>query len=374
MSRKLWILVHKFEIRGSVCFDSMEDIMVIKVAIADTNEEYIERLSNGLQKYKDFYISVYTDKKGIEGALQTKRFDVILFSPDMYNSQITLQKSTLALMLFDESEFIPEDCRSFSCIKKYQRISSIYKRILELYADICQSFSVSGNGKTVLTAVYSPIGGSGKTTVSCALANYLSLNGKKVLYLNFEEVASDNCYFPQSDGKSMSDLMGYIESDINFGIKLQGIQQMKKENLYYINHFKSPNDLYEITDNEIEELFSKIINSDLYDNVIVDMGGYLDHKAIKVFDSVENIVVVDKNDVAGRIKMDTFMSQAHIMNEYGYKMIRIINFGRKATGDANDKIKLVEVVENIQSMEPEKIIGAMTERYMGRLSEAIVNS
>jgi MinD-like ATPase involved in chromosome partitioning or flagellar assembly len=149
---------------------------------------------------------------------------------------------------------------------------------------------------------------------------------------------------------------------------------MKKENLYYINHFKSPNDLYEITDNEIEELFSKIINSDLYDNVIVDMGGYLDHKAIKLFDSVENIVLVDKNDVAGRIKMDTFMSQAHIMNEYGYKMVRIINFGRKATGDANDKIKLVEVVENIQSMEPEKIISVMTERYMGRLSEAIVNS
>jgi cellulose biosynthesis protein BcsQ len=353
----------------------MEDVMIIKLAIADTNDEYIERLSNELQKYKDIYISVYTDKQGLEYALQTKKFDVLLFSPDMYNGQITLPKSTLAIMLLDESEKIPEECKGFLSLKKFQRISNIYKKILEQYADVCQNFNVSGNIKTVAVAVYSPIGGSGKTTISCALANHLAMRGKKVIYVNFEEIASDGCYFPQSNEKSMSDLLGYIGSDINFGVKLQGIQQIKNENLFYINHFKSPNDLYEITDSEIEELFSLIINAALYDYVIIDMGGYLDYKAIKIFEFVEKIVLIDKNDVAGKIKMDKFLTQAHIMNEYEYKMVKVINFGRNANNDESaHKIQLAGVVEAIQYVEPEKIINLIAERYMQGLGDIIVNS
>jgi MinD-like ATPase involved in chromosome partitioning or flagellar assembly len=187
-------------------------------------------------------------------------------------------------------------------------------------------------------------------------------------------LASDDVYFPQSADKSMSDLLGYIGSNINFGIKLQGIQQTKKENLFYINHFKSPNDLYEITASEIEELLNNITHSDLYDFVIIDMGGYLDYKAIKLFECVDKIVLVDKNDGFGKTKMNMFMSQAHIINEYGYKIIRVLNFGMKSNNDYYEKTQLIDVVENIPSMDSEKVISLITERYMNRVGETIINS
>jgi cellulose biosynthesis protein BcsQ len=269
---------------------------------------------------------------------------------------------------------VPEECRGFSSLKKYQRISNIYKKILELYADVCQNFDVSGSSKTMTIAVYSPIGGSGKTTFAIALANYLSLMGRRTLYINMEEIASDGCYFAQSDDKSMSDLMQYIGSNINFKVKLQGIQQTKKENLFYLNHFKSPNDIYEIADSELEDLFSQLSKSGLYDFVIIDMGGYLDHKAIKIFECVEKIVLVDKNDKVGKYKMDRFMSQAHIINEYAYKMVRIINFGNAIKDELAYKIQFAGAIDYIQGGEQEKIINTLTERYMSKLGEAIINS
>jgi cellulose biosynthesis protein BcsQ len=245
---------------------------------------------------------------------------------------------------------------------------------LEHYADICQSFNVGGDVRTSVVAVYSPIGGSGKTTIACALANYLSMMGKKTLYLNFEEVASDGGYFPQSEDKSMSDLMGYIGNNINLGVKLQGIQQTKKENLYYINHFRSPNDIYEITESELEELLAQISNSELYDYVVVDMGGYLDYKTLKIFEIAEKIVLVDRNDMIGKIKMSKFLAQAHIVNEYIYKMMRVINFGRKSNDEISDKIPVVEVIDDIRDIELEKLVNFVAERYMGGLGQHIINS
>jgi cellulose biosynthesis protein BcsQ len=277
-------------------------------------------------------------------------------------------------MLYDASEIVPEECRGYASVKRYQRISSIYKKIMELYADVCQNYSVGGNGKTKLVAVYSPIGGSGKTTISCALANYLSMKGYKTIYVNMEEMASDGCYFPQTSDKNMSDLLSYIGGNTNFGVKLQGIQQTKKENLFYLNHFRSPNDIYEITDSEIEDFFAQISNTGLYDFVIIDMGVYLDHKAIKLFECVEKIVVVDKDDAFGRVKMARFMSQAHIINEYAYKMARVYNFGKKSKDIPAYKVSFAGVINYIQSAETEIIVNTIAERFMVGIAETIINS
>lgn len=53
--------------------------MILKIAIADKNSEYIRRILNVLETYGDIDVSVFTDEKSLEGALDNRKFDVLLF-------------------------------------------------------------------------------------------------------------------------------------------------------------------------------------------------------------------------------------------------------------------------------------------------------
>ena len=83
-----------------------------------------------------------------------------------------LKNVKLPILLIDETGTFNLVFESQKKIVKYQRISKIYQAILENYAEVSGD---SGNyysriGVARLLAFYSPVGGSGKTTLSIATA------------------------------------------------------------------------------------------------------------------------------------------------------------------------------------------------------------
>lgn len=300
---------------------------MIRMAIADSNKEYLDRISDVMEEYADIALSKYTERHSLEAALSTKSFDVLLFDPGIYDGQVSVGRNMLAVMLLDEDCPVPDTCLDFKKIRKYQRISNIYKQILELYADICKDVgNVVGRPAVISIAFYSPVGGSGKTTMALATAARLAMQGHNTFYINFEDIASEDCYLPQSAEKGVSELVSLLGSGINFPMKLQSLLQNKGEHLYYLNHFDSPNDVYEMTGQEIVELLTEIVRAGLFEYIIVDMGIGLDAKMLCIFEQMQKIVLVEKPDAIAVHKMKTFMAQAHIINEYGRKMVRILNF------------------------------------------------
>lgn len=311
--------------------------MNIRLAIADSNMEYLTRLSDGLEEYKDLSFSVYSEKESLKNALREKRFDIFLFDASVYERQMPLGNTSLAILLLGGSGNVPPGCEKFPKIKKYQRISNIYKGILEAYADVCGSRGIMSEQKNArIVAFYSPVGGSGKTTVALTAASRLALMGRKVFYMNLESIASESCYLPQAGDKGMSDLLGCLGTNVNFGMKLQGLLQTKIENLFYLNHFDSPNDIYEMEPEEVAELIGAVFGTGMFDYVVVDMDASIDARALKTFDIADQIVVVEKPDAMAAQKLQIFFQQAHIMYEYGRKMCRILNFdiGKASDGGA----------------------------------------
>lgn len=331
--------------------------MLVRIAVADENGEYLERLVRVLEEYKDLTLSVYTDKSSLETALISRTFDILLFDSDLYDGQVALKKNTLAVMLLDEDKVVPETCRHFHKINKYQRISRIYKQILELYADISQNVGeLMGRNPVISAAFYSPVGGSGKTTLALAAAAKLAMRGYKTFYINFEDIASEDCYLPQSGDKGISELAGYLGSEINFPMKLQSLLQTKGDNLYYLKHFDSPNDVYDLTEQEIGELLVEISRSGLFEYIIVDMGVALDTKARCIFDQVQKIVLVEKPDAIAVHKMKCFMAQTHILNAYGQKMVRVLNFDTGRSAETTGQIPLAGRVGGIQNPDSAQLI------------------
>lgn len=331
--------------------------MNIKLAIADRDGEYIDRLLNVLAEYKDLNLSVYTDREGFEKALEGKYFDIVLFSPSVCSGQISLKKSTMGIVLREDSVEVPEECREFPQIEKYQRISRIYKKILEFYAEVCgDTGTETGRGQAVTIGFFSPAGGTGKTTLALAAATKLSMQGYKTFYMNFEDIPSEDCYLPQTGEKGMSEMLNCLGTEVNFKVKMQGLLQTKTENLYYLNHFNTPNDIYEMEAEEAGELVASIVKTGLFDFIIIDMGISIDSKNLKIFGEADKLVIVEKPDTMTAKKMERFLMQTHIIKEYGSKMVRVLNCNIGRGSSIGSEIPLLGTVSMVQNPDAAHLI------------------
>ncbi|MCM1213273.1 MAG: hypothetical protein NC331_11530 [Lachnospiraceae bacterium] len=348
--------------------------MQVRIAVADNDKEYLDRLVSVLEEYKDLVLSVYTDADSLETALTSRKFDIILFDSDLYDGQTALNKDMLAVMLLDDAKAVPAGCGNCHKVNKYQRISNIYKQILEMYSEVCQDVGeFMGRQWGMSVAFYSPIGGCGKTTLALVAASKLAMRGYKTFYINLEDIASEDCYLPQSDGKGLSELVGSLGSGINFPMKLQSLLQTKSDNLYYLKHFDSPNDIYAMTAQDIGELLTEISRSGLFEYIVVDMGVALDARALSIFEQVEKIILVEKPDAIAIHKMQCFTAQAHVMNAYSRKMLRVLNFDNGRGMDTGSPIPLAGRVGGIQNPDSAQLITMLAGNAGVSFVEALVS-
>ncbi|MCD7836591.1 MAG: AAA family ATPase [Lachnospiraceae bacterium] len=335
--------------------------MIIKMAVADSNIDYIQRLISVLEGYGELQLSVYTERAALEHALTSKHFDVLLFDSSVYDGQIRTEENTLAVMLLDETSDIPESLHTYKKVRKYQRISRIYQQILELYSEICGEADgvLGGNGVRTI-AFYSPIGGAGKTTVALASAARLAKMGYRVFYMSLEDIASEDCYLPQGNERGLSEVVACLGEKINFTMKLQSLLQNKDDKLFYLNHFESPNDIYEMHEEEIAELLEQIGKTGLFDVIIVDTGISLDKKMVALFENMDKVVIVEKEDAISLRKLKCFLEQSHIMNEYAHKMCRVINFDiGRGSMLTNTNIPVIGKIDAVQNPEPAQFIAML---------------
>lgn len=334
--------------------------MRIRIAIADENRDYVERLLCVLEDYEDLAISVYTDERSLNEALVSKRFDVLLFDPQIFKLQTSLKNVVLPIMLLNDSFDVPDIFKDVCKIKKFQRISRIHQQILELFSDASKDIGATFVNKRVGTIlVYSPVGGVGKTTMALALATRLARTGRKTLYVNFEDIASEDCYLPQDGGKGLSEMVANLGENINFSLKIQGLVKEKEGNLYYFNHFDSPNDVLELQASEIQELVEKITQSGVFDSIVIDTGVTPNEKLRMLLEISDSIVIIEKNDMMAARKLSVFYSQSHLINEYASKMRRVVNFDRGKGSRVTPNIPVVGVIDEVQSPDAAQFISAL---------------
>lgn len=331
--------------------------MILRIAIVDENRDYISRMLNTLGEYENLTLSVFTEQAALEQALLYQKFDVLLFNPDIYDGHMDGEKKFVPVVLLDEERGIQAQFQDYRKIRKYQRISKIYQQILEVYAEVCgDTGAVTGQAKTKVIAFYSPCGGAGKTTMAlCAAAKY-AVQGYRCLYLSLEDVASESCFLPQTGDKGISEIAASLGENINFTMKIQSLLQTRQDNLFYLNHFGSPNDVYELSVEEVKEMVQLFGNTGLFDVVVLDMMSVLDAKALAVFELADSIALIERGDEISNIKVGRFLEQAHIKNAYGKKMRRVLNFYRGKESQVKSDVPVIGRVNAMQNPVPAQFI------------------
>ena len=301
--------------------------MNISIAVVDTDIVYLEKLVEVLQEYDDLSVSMYTSAEKLQRALQTKSYDIVLFDADVSEHKLMFFHVTLPICLYSDeakNRSLYADCAK---VIKYQRISMIYKEMLKMYADTAgyrADFSKEQTAK--ILAVYSPIGGSGKTTVALALASRLSAKGKRVLFLSMEQMDSSaylNPHTEETDG--ITSLLEGMNENSNLELKLKGILKIGLNGMAYVEGFERIVDINAVSQEEMELILEQIKAHANADVIVIDMESRLDAVGCAIFEKADRIVVIERQGELASYKLDRFAQQAVVL-EHSKKMVKLCNF------------------------------------------------
>lgn len=284
--------------------------MNIKIAVVDNDRNYLERLFAILQQYNELTISIYTKADTFREAMDSNNFQIVLFNPDVSDEQLVFPSKTMSICLWSD------DCTnitwypSFPKVQKYQRISNIYKEVIKNYAQYAKDNGTDFLGETgcSVIAVYSPVGGSGKTTIALSLAKLISKKKKRVLFLSVEQFNSSSFYYEIKE-EGITKLVETLNEGTNFILNLKGILKQTEEGIFYIEGFSRLVDYEDVNQEEITEVIQRIKQSGVCDYIVIDTGSFLDSVNKTVLTKADKIVLVQRSGELADIKMNMFIEQ-----------------------------------------------------------------
>jgi len=296
--------------------------MKIKLIIASGDGAYAEQLSKVLSdKYSHvFEVVLCSDNERFGELLSRTKYDVAIMEPGFATPE-NLSAIKLPLLLWNESydsALFPADIKK---IKKYQRISSIAGTVLETFAELGSGNNDLSIGRARITAVWSPAGGTGKTSVALAYAARKVADGNHVTYLNMESFSSTPAYFLET-GKSISTVFEKLETDVP--MLLMGIRQQDSGS--GITYFCGPDNYDDVNILTVEDLNRLILACAVNtDELVVDLSSQCNEKTWKIFELADTLLLVcDTSDIT-TAKVSQFMSQHNIAAQVRDKCVLINN-------------------------------------------------
>lgn len=291
----------------------------IKIAIADADTIYLDRLTGYFVKSApNFEVFSYTSQDSLAQALADgpDNFDILMVDEEMRCPAVERCNVALKVLL---SDGIKEAKGDFQALSKYQKTADLVTSLTLLYANASgreEDFS-TGKGRARLIGVYSPIGGSGKTTLSLALAYVLGRRRKKVFYLGVERVDSV-CGILSNEAKmSLSDLLVAVhghESNIELQI-LSKLYADPKLGFSYVAPPESSLELNEISLDEQLELLDILSKLGQFEFVVLDFDSELNGEKLRLLNRCDQIVVPIVADLMGANKLLRFCREGELRGE-----------------------------------------------------------
>jgi len=302
------------------------DQVRIKLLIATVDTDYSDHLSDRIsQHYTDLFdVSVCRSQERFNELVSNQRIDIALCDIDFIKC-IDIQSIHLPLIMTADDEDDAAAFIEYKRIGKYQRISDMVSRLLELYARVPSGMRSAGPEKANITAVWSPTGGVGKTTVALAYAAKKALDGKQVLYLNLESFSSVPIYFPEN-GKSISTVFEMLEEG-DGNVKML-IRSILKQDSGGIAFFCRPENFDDMNILSVENISSLIeACAGVTDELIIDMSCACDERTRQLFVFADRVFLVTDPSGTANVKLSQFVSQNNVFELIKAKTTIIANKG-----------------------------------------------
>lgn len=308
--------------------------MKIQLLIAINDIDYAEHLSRVLtEKGEDiFEVSLCSKPELLEDILKSRSMDVALLDEEMAN-QADLSAIRLPLLVWDGISEPGEGVQKLGKIRKYQRISTISSDVALQYATACGVNRELGPDRASITAVWSPVGGVGKTTVALAFALRKAVSEKRSVYLDLEPFSTSPVYFEEA-GKSISTVFEKLSGDV--ALLFQSIrQQDKNSGIFYFGCPQNYDDINILTSADIVTLLQGCATN--ADELVVDLGSVCNDQVRQVLTMADRVLLVVDGSAVSREKYRQFSSQHDVYAGIADKTVVVANKGARNVGGQGKK-------------------------------------
>lgn len=273
----------------------------ISIVLADVDETYLAPLERKfIDRFEDeAQIHIITDTGYLKKFFSTPQsIDVLLIDENIFNEDMLKHDIGNVFIMTENSGTRPYENWNISYINKYTSVKEICSEVIDNMAtDVGNGLKRGEETKVIM--VYSPAGGSGKTTVAAGICGALAHRHKRVLFVGTDTL--------QTFGKQLG-----VDGALSIGIEKYFVSRSEriyevvkpyiKANLFCIlPPFERALSSLNITGTDYAYFIDKVKSTKEYDYVVVDSSSdFTEHTSYLMGKADYKLIVAgqDRNSAA----------------------------------------------------------------------------
>lgn len=295
------------------------------ILILDNDIQYAKKISNYGIKYKgkEYIFLFFTSPVAFEKYQSKNKSAMSLINIDLIDKVKSLNSEMLFIITNEQGqEKLHIKCFEKLFVNDNIHIDYIYKfssaqQILDYCIDeYKKNYKENNSNKTKSYLIFSPIGRCGKTILSYAFASELSKT-KNVLYISLNSYESMGC----EHGLSQV-IYDFKNNKLTYENLIKQIDT--QGNLYILYGVSHPEDISQVTPEEIDKIINEIISLMDFDIIVIDSDNNYS-KSFYLFSSCDTIILPTLKDDISKQKKNKFLNFVKEQNIFEISKIKEID-------------------------------------------------
>jgi len=292
----------------------------IALVIADEDKDYVSCLVDYIMcaHSAKFAVTSFTETASLLAHLEegSNPPGIVLaggkFIPLL--EQIAPGKRGLVIVLCGEGQI--GDRRAINKFQFGEKIVSEMLRIFAEEASLEYSFRQTlTHQKTKIMAVFSPVGGVGKTTIAVGASVQTAWEGKNCFYLNLENMASTPLYFTGEQEENFSGILYYLKNNSkNLSLHLETAKCI--DPVTKIAYYQPPDNIIDFKEDiaaELRLLLQGLKATGQYERIFVDMSSEINKNNLAVLQACDQIVLVAEQNMSSLLKIQKLFQDLRLL-------------------------------------------------------------
>lgn len=269
-----------------------------KFIFAESEEAYIYSIICKFieEQGENISIECITDEEYLKSICgEPIKCDVLIMKEEWYYTYFLKQNIGKVFLLCESA--VKDNISETNRIYKYSSVKEIYLHIVSgLHLE---KKTAPKDKRTILYAVHSAVGGSGKTTLALGLCCALKKYSSRVLYFNLESIQNFNYLMDNRE------YMEYSQWNQNIGRGLETIARV--QGFEYVPPLKQSALLNGISYNRLLTITEQTKNSNIYDYIVVELPLDLDMERLPLLNTADKVIFVTRQDALSVWKTERFL-------------------------------------------------------------------
>lgn len=291
------------------------------IVIADTDEKYLSTLEDKFLRELDdeMELELISSREYFNTFFQTPRTaEILAVCEELYDRDLHRHNINHLFVLAESDTNGSTEELSVNHVYKYTGIKEIYNELTYRSRDKILKAGMSEKDTRVI-ALYSAIGGSGKTGLGLGLAESLARNHQRVLYINTESIQTYGVYL--KDGSCMTNEgIRAIKEDLNH-IYTNVRHFVRKEGFAYLPPFQMTLDALNLDFSIYGNVIRTAKESREYDFIIVDIEAGYDRERIELLQNADKVLLILLQDAVSVRKTEYLLQNIEFGDREKYLFI-----------------------------------------------------